>query len=104
MFGKAFHFVDSFFCFLSRMFSDTKGNPSSMRFLCAFVVVDFMTVWTIVSLRTDSLAPISFDQCGLIASAMLGKAVQSFAENRPVHKVRNTVVETPQTFIAGGGM
>lgn len=56
--------------------SDHEGRPSAMRYLSAFVVLDVMLTWTVISIKTGTMAPIEPQTAALVAAALGAKAWQ----------------------------
>lgn len=64
-----------------QLISDDSGAPSTMRVMGLIVVVPFMIVWTVLSIKTGALIIPDSKLVMLIGSAFAGKSVQSLFEN-----------------------
>jgi len=62
--------------FLTAMFSEPGGNPSSTRALAALVTVCVVGSWTAVSLRKNELQPMSTELVMLVGVALGAKVWQ----------------------------
>ena len=64
-----------------QLISDDGGAPSTMRVMGLVVVVPFMIVWTVLSIKTGVLIIPDTKLVMLVASAFAGKSAQSLFEN-----------------------
>lgn len=62
--------------FIKSIFSDQEGRPSAMRYLSAFVVLDVMLTWTVISIKTGAMASMEPQTAALVAAALGAKAWQ----------------------------
>ncbi len=62
--------------FLTLMFSEPGGGPSSARALTAFVVIVIVGTWGCVSTRKNELQPLSAEHVFLVCGALGIKAWQ----------------------------
>lgn len=58
------------------MLSGMDGSPSTIRTLTAIVVLFVIGTWTIVSIRTNQLQPLTIEQVSIVLGAMGIKAWQ----------------------------
>jgi len=66
---------------LSKLFSDD-GSVSMMRVMTAYVIINVLGTWTICCIKKGDFIPIDYSTGALIVGVIIGKAVQSFAENK----------------------
>ena len=65
-----------------QIFNDPKGKTSTSRVVYAFVVVLFMTTWSVISIDAKAMVMIDPEWIGILAVLAGQKATQSFAENK----------------------
>lgn len=66
----------------SQLISDGDGAPSTMRVATLFVVLAVVGTWAVISIRTNTFAPMNSEMVALVVGTLTAKAVQSHAENK----------------------
>jgi hypothetical protein len=83
---------------LQQMIADGDGLPSTMRVLVLIIVIPIMVVWSILSIKKGDFIIPDPKILYLVATAIGGKAVQSFAENlHPTNPPAAPAASTNQT-------
>ena len=66
--------------FMRKMLSDANDNPSSIRVLTVYVVVNIMVVWTIANLRSEKWVPMDFETIMFLGTLLGAKLIQKKLE------------------------
>ena len=61
-------------------FTDSDGNPSSMRLMSNIGFFLIMGVWTMASVKIQAMAPMGYEHVALLAVCFGGKAGQALVE------------------------
>ena len=70
--------------FMYKMFSDVQGNPSTNRFISAFVVIFPLLVWAFTVYKSGTWQPIPEELLILVGGGLTSKVVQRGIEQRDV--------------------
>ena len=66
--------------FIRKMLSDANDNPSSIRVLTFYVVVNIMVVWTIANLRAEKWVPMDYETIIFLGTLLGAKVIQKGLE------------------------
>ena len=66
--------------FIRKMMSDAHDNPSSVRMLTVYVVVNIMIVWTIANLRAEKWVPMDYETIIFLGTLLGAKVIQKKLE------------------------
>lgn len=66
--------------FIRKMMSDEHDNPSSVRVLTVYVVINIMIVWTIANLRAEKWVPMDFETIAFLGTLLGAKLIQKKLE------------------------
>ena len=66
--------------FMRKMMSDAHDNPSSVRVLTVYVVVNIMIVWTIANLRAEKWVPMDYETIIFLGTLLGAKVIQKKLE------------------------
>lgn len=62
---------------------EANGQESSMRLLVAFIVVAIIGTWSMVSIKTNAIAPLNLETVLALIGSLLAKAWQKEKEEAP---------------------
>ena len=65
-------------------FTDSEGNPSSMRLMYTMGAFCILGVWTLVSIVNMQMTAIGYEHAALLGVCFSGKVGQSFMEKKKV--------------------
>ena len=66
--------------YIEKVCSDSKAQPSSIRFVSVFVVVVIVCTWSIVSIFNGEIQPLGYDIAALVAAVVGAKVYQKRIE------------------------
>lgn len=71
---------------IKQLFSDDKGNISSMRFLSIFTVMTVLITWSVLSIKNNQIISFDYKDLGVLLAAFGGKSLQKFIEINGLNK------------------
>jgi predicted transporter len=69
-----------------RWFQDDVGSSSSMRIVTVVVLLTFMAVWAIISIRQGLLQPLDFGDAAFVGVFIGGKVAQKAFEIKEANR------------------
>lgn len=68
--------------FMASYLEDGEGNKSSMRFVWAFSVIVIIATWSVISIKTLSIAEIDMGTAVAFSGLIAGKVAQKWVEEK----------------------